>query len=303
MRARWSRSAKDFSSWFLPLCGLISLAWFLIRVIPKPSRATYPCQRAAFPLASGFVTWVVGLGASLVCWRRARQYLSATRYLAAGAGFALALVLGGHSLLGSASVPAQAAVAAFVPSDGPNQPVGQPRGIHPGRVVWVYDAQATAWEGTGYWWEEGNTDQTVVTSMVSQGLRALTGAAGDAAAWQTLFAHFNARRGKGQVGYRAGERLAIKVNLNQVSAGQRAGNSSFNAPQVVLAMTRQLVEQAGVPDSLITFYDVTRSFPDALVDPVHAAFPGVRFVGWEGGAPAGQNSPATVPARSAGPSP
>jgi hypothetical protein len=29
--------------------GLLALAWFLIRVLPKPSRATYPCQRAAFP--------------------------------------------------------------------------------------------------------------------------------------------------------------------------------------------------------------------------------------------------------------
>ncbi len=35
--------------------GLLALAWFLIRVIPKPSRALYPCQRAAFPLASAFI--------------------------------------------------------------------------------------------------------------------------------------------------------------------------------------------------------------------------------------------------------
>jgi len=31
--------------WLLPVVGLFSLIWFLIRVIPKPSRATYPCQR------------------------------------------------------------------------------------------------------------------------------------------------------------------------------------------------------------------------------------------------------------------
>jgi hypothetical protein len=37
------------------LAGLASLVWFLVRVIPKPSRAFYPCQRAAAPLASGFV--------------------------------------------------------------------------------------------------------------------------------------------------------------------------------------------------------------------------------------------------------
>jgi hypothetical protein len=42
--------------WFLPLIGLFCLAWFVVRVIPKPSKATYPCQRTAAPLAAGFVT-------------------------------------------------------------------------------------------------------------------------------------------------------------------------------------------------------------------------------------------------------
>lgn len=84
MPSLFSQLVKRFTAWLFPLCGLLSLIWFLLRVIPKPSRATYPCQRAAFPLASGFVLWVAGLGASLFCWRRARQHLRATRYLAAG---------------------------------------------------------------------------------------------------------------------------------------------------------------------------------------------------------------------------
>ena len=45
--------------------GLAALAWFLIRVIPKPSRASYPCQRAAFPLASAFVIWLTGVVSSM----------------------------------------------------------------------------------------------------------------------------------------------------------------------------------------------------------------------------------------------
>jgi hypothetical protein len=32
--------------------GISTLLWFLIRVIPKPSRAAYPCMRAAAPIAS-----------------------------------------------------------------------------------------------------------------------------------------------------------------------------------------------------------------------------------------------------------
>ena len=39
--------------------GIISFLWFIIRVIPKPSRAAYPCQQAAFPFASTFVLWLV----------------------------------------------------------------------------------------------------------------------------------------------------------------------------------------------------------------------------------------------------
>jgi hypothetical protein len=51
---RWAR-------WAFPLAGTVSLLWFLVRVIPKPSRATYPCQRLAAPLASGFVVWMTGI--------------------------------------------------------------------------------------------------------------------------------------------------------------------------------------------------------------------------------------------------
>ena len=40
--------------------GLAAFVWFLIRVVPKPSRASYPCQRAAFPIASAFVLWIAG---------------------------------------------------------------------------------------------------------------------------------------------------------------------------------------------------------------------------------------------------
>ena len=53
--------------------GLLSLLWFLVRVIPKPSRAAYPCQRAALPLASSFVVWVAALLGSAFAWRKSRR--------------------------------------------------------------------------------------------------------------------------------------------------------------------------------------------------------------------------------------
>jgi uncharacterized protein (DUF362 family) len=62
--------------------GMCALMWFLIRVIPKPSRASYPCQRAAFPVATGFVIWLVGFIASYFSLTRVKQYFRAKRPLA-----------------------------------------------------------------------------------------------------------------------------------------------------------------------------------------------------------------------------
>ena len=64
---------SDFlKRWSFPLMGAISLVWFFIRVLPKPSRATYPCQQAAFPLASAFVLWIIGLGGASLLLSEAR---------------------------------------------------------------------------------------------------------------------------------------------------------------------------------------------------------------------------------------
>ena len=58
--------------WLYPIVGLSALVWCLIRVIPKPTRATYPCQRVAFPLASSFVVWLSGALASAAAYRKAK---------------------------------------------------------------------------------------------------------------------------------------------------------------------------------------------------------------------------------------
>ena len=41
-----------------PLFGLAALIWFLIRVVPKPSRIEYPCQQIAAPIAFSFVAFI-----------------------------------------------------------------------------------------------------------------------------------------------------------------------------------------------------------------------------------------------------
>ena len=53
--------------------------------------------------------------------------------------------------------------------------------------------------------------------MLSGTIRSVGDAATDKAAWNKIFTDFNKRRGKGAVGYTKGEKIAVKLNLNQVT--------------------------------------------------------------------------------------
>ena len=66
------------------IVGLAALGWFLLRVVPKPSRATYPCQRAAFPIASAFVVWMCGSAAGIFSIAALRQLVRRYRWAAIG---------------------------------------------------------------------------------------------------------------------------------------------------------------------------------------------------------------------------
>lgn len=66
-----------------PILGFAALIWFLIRVIPKPSRAFYPCQRAAFPLASAFVIWIISSVGSIALIKKSISSFSKRKYFSA----------------------------------------------------------------------------------------------------------------------------------------------------------------------------------------------------------------------------
>jgi len=241
-----------------PIIGVLSLVWFLIRVIPKPSRATYPCQRVAAPFASAFVIWLTGLVASTVAYRKAQQNLRRSRWAVAS----IFLIVGVLALWISLSITGQApATAAFTPTDPPNSPMGIAKGIHPGRVAWIRDPAATRWDGSsGSWWDDDNTDPIIVDGMVSKVIQTLMGEQDDVAAWDMLFRHFNQTKSARDVSYQRGERIAIKINMNQENSSggnwsSRVGNPS---PQVIHSMVRQLIDVVGVPGSAITIYDASR---------------------------------------------
>ena len=275
--------ARPISRFFLPILGFFSLLWFFIRIIPKPSRIGYPCMRAAFPLATGFLIWLGGLLSSIFFLKSAKRLFFANRRMYALLCLLLLTVSTAVTLLRSPAVPARAADDPFVPIDPPNQPMGVAKGIFPGRVVWAHNPDATSWSGTGYWWDDKVNNQAVISAMLSQTLRDLTGAATDADAWQALFTHFNRTLGRGDIGYQSGEKIAIKLNLNSCNEHGHNRNAYYNSPHVVFALLQQLVISAGVPAENITFYDATRLVPSTIYDKCKAVYPGVNFEDWDGG--------------------
>jgi hypothetical protein len=270
--------------WPLALTGLFSLVWFAVRVIPKPSRASYPCQRAAAPLAAGFVTWVMGLAIPSVLFRRARILfkfgLSRAHYVFIAAGL---LLLASWHLFPYGLVPtANADGEAAVLSDGPLEPIGVGRGVVPGRVVWAHDPHAVSWAGQGPWWADVYNDQPAIDRMVSRSIRALAEQRTDADAWQAIFRYFNRAHGRGNVGYRCGERIAIKANLNNTTGHGTIDRLNTSA-HLLLALVRQLTAEAGVAPEAITIFDSSRFVPQNLYDKIHREFAPVTFVDHIGG--------------------
>jgi len=267
-----------------PILGFMSLTWCLLRIIPKPSRAQYPCMQVAAPIASSFITYIVGLSVAVFSFRKASSLFRRANFVLASCLIISGFVIGWITFVQSdselfANSTRVADDSVFVPTDAANTPMGTARGIFPGRVVWMWDSSATKWNGTSsYWWSETNTIQTVVDSMLSKSIRGLTGKATDVEAWEALFKFFNQEHGKGNIGYQAGEKIAIKLSLVQ-STSTGNSNNNFSTPQLVLALTRQLVNNAGVIDSNITFYDIMRTIPASVSDKCRSEFPRVHFVG------------------------
>ena len=276
----WIRE-RHWLIWLLPVAGLASLIWFLIRVIPKPSRATYPCQRLAAPLAGGFVVWIAALIGSTLAYRRTRRLLQKSRYVVTGICAVVAVAIIWGAVCVTDSNPAAAAV--FTPSEQANSPMGTAKGINPGRVVWIRDPDATGWDGsTGSWWDDNNSDQKTVDAMISRAIQGLTGRPSDSQAWDALFKYFNKSRGMGEMGYRKPEKIAIKLNMNQDRRADWTPDIGNPSPHVIYSLVRQLINNAGVPGSAITLFDASRSIGDPIYNKIRgnpdADFQSVRFV-------------------------
>jgi hypothetical protein len=265
--------------WMLfPIIGLLALIWFLVRVIPKPSRASYPCQQAAAPIAASFVLWIAGGLGSAVFFKKAYKKLQKSKYASAGVLAVLGLVV--TLTWAFNTFPISSSAYSF--KDMPNQPIGEGRGVFPGRVSWIHDPASTSFNLNGNWWEDAYNDQTALDAMVSSAIKNLSGKVDDTASWDTLFKNFNQRNGKPNIGYQPGEKIAIKINQNNTTS--HASNNQINAsPQLILSLLKSLVNTAGVSQGNITVFDSSRFITDNIYTKCHAIFPNVIFVDNIGG--------------------
>ena len=104
------------------LLGIISIVWLLIRVIPNPACAGYPCMRVAAPFMSGFVMYLVSLGCITFALRKVKKNIVRARYFAAGSFVLVAMVGMVFSIVqGSQDANTLAAVSTGL-DDGPNWP-------------------------------------------------------------------------------------------------------------------------------------------------------------------------------------
>ena len=271
-----------YAPWFIPFFGLAALIWVIIRVGPKPSRAQYPCQRIAIPLAESFVVWLFGLLAAALSLRKLYQWLIHKQYLKVS--FTMLLVA---TFLGGAfSIGKSVDLADYTPHPA-NDPIGVAQGLAPGRVVWVHNPDVTDWAGPSsmeLWYE--HIDQSAATEMMSWALESYSDETTISGSWDFIFSHFN-----GGNSYLPGEKIYIKINLTTVNAGGGFADANYdpvfmgsvtrgstaNSPQLLLALLDQLITDLGVAQSDITIGDLTGLFVNYLYNPLNDQFPDVNY--------------------------
>jgi uncharacterized protein (DUF362 family) len=187
------------------------------------------------------------------------------------------------------------------------QPVGEAKGLHPGRVVWVYDPHVTNWKGPGdgRWYEANRTPQDRVDAMMSRAVGELTGESTVAKAWDRLFRHLNQARGKGDAGYKPGEKIVVKPNwVGMIWREGTVDPKTYTlikrqdymntAPQMIIAVVCQLLK-AGVKEADISVCDSLAYLVQEYYDILHKELPKVQYVDYAGKFGRIQVKPSSVP--------
>jgi len=286
------------------IVGITSTVWFLVRVIPKPSRAGYPCMRAAAPFMSSFIIYLLGISGSAFLFKKSRSLMKRPRTIMAAAAMVGAMVLLAFSSNLHPGRLFAAESKGAVPSDFPaNQPMGEELGIFPGRVVWEWDPDATNenctnqlnypdGEPDGYFLAKNNNQQ-VINRMMDDVVKKLTGTYDVGLAWEMLFVDLNKRKGLGEVTYQPGQKIYIKINQGGAGWLTRSSDLGYNVSQkyvrdaypnvetsapMAIAVLEQLVNVYGVLQEDIYIGDPNAHILKDNYDQMVALFPNVKYL-------------------------
>lgn len=165
----------------------------------------------------------------------------------------------------------------------PNKPLGKASGDYPGRVAWVHASGVATWDGrTGLWVEDRWNNQQLADKMIAETVTALTGKSDVKEGWKAMFINFNKKSGRGKRGYKRGEKIAVKLNLNNAITHHDTIELN-SSPFVTLALVRSLVNDGGVRQKDIVVCEPSRAITDSIYDKIHREFPEVVFIDNIGG--------------------
>jgi hypothetical protein len=241
-------------------------------------------MKVAAPFMSGFVSYLLAVAGLTAISRKSKRKINvrygATVLLLTGVILVMAVTPSD-----STEMAIQTGEVKTGPDDGPNQPVGIAKGIFPGRVVWVWNPDATNQEFehndlNSYNWfvNPENNNPDVIAKMFRDGLLKLTGKKTIAKSWDALFRYFNTKKLGREKGYTSGEKIFIKINQGQsrwilsqedkdngyaiphsIPKGQERTIVSLipteTGPYAVLELLRELVNEAGVDQADISVGD------------------------------------------------
>lgn len=301
-RLRKRISSFKFSSKVIfIIMGIASSVWFLIRVIPKPQRAGYPCMRAAAPVMSGFIIYLLSLGGSVLFFRETFTNLKKAKYWSAIGAFFICLVLIVVFNLNDvkkiySNVLGIKWTKGVLP-DAPNTPMGTPWGIHPGRVAWTRSPNATNENCTNTitdaYFMAKNNNQDTINKLANKAVMIVAGKNTVAASWDTIFKNFNKRKTGTATGYISGQKIFIKVNNGQAGWAintdlSEKGNPSVTgvsnaamsntSPEAVLAFLVQLIDSCGIAQGDIMIGEPMTHVYKSMYDVVHPKYPNVKLM-------------------------
>ena len=165
----------------------------------------------------------------------------------------------------------------------PNVPLGVGKGIHPGRVAWIHDPGVAQWDGrTGLWVEDRWNNQAKADDMVREAVIQLSGEPDAKKAWKALFKHFNKTHGRGNRGYKKGESIAVKLNMNNAITHHDTIELN-SSPFVTLALVRSIVNDGKVRQQDIILCEPSRAITDSIYNKIKREFPYVRLIDNIGG--------------------